>query len=248
MWGESLSSEDEVFDVFERFVRGHVPRLPWCDRIETETSAGGLLKPLASLNHHGYLTINSQPRVNAVPSEDRAFGWGPGGGYVFQKAYLEFFCSPSNLQRLLHVLPKHTTITLQAFNAKGERKAHRSSHSFSGVGSTKTAGSLDRHVMCVTWGVFEGSLIKQPTVVDSAAFEVWKDEALQLWTSGWGVIYGPNSASRKVIDTIGHTYWHVYMVDNDYVNGDIFRVFGDLLSLDPYAGSPVILPKTSPVA
>jgi methylenetetrahydrofolate reductase (NADPH) len=34
MWGESLTSEDDVFDVFERFVRGHVPRLPWCEGME----------------------------------------------------------------------------------------------------------------------------------------------------------------------------------------------------------------------
>ena len=40
MWGEGLASEEDVFDVFERFVRGYVPRLPWCERIENETSAG----------------------------------------------------------------------------------------------------------------------------------------------------------------------------------------------------------------
>jgi methylenetetrahydrofolate reductase (NADPH) len=34
MWGECLNSDDDVFDVFERFVRGYVPRLPWCEGME----------------------------------------------------------------------------------------------------------------------------------------------------------------------------------------------------------------------
>ena len=46
-----------------------------------------------------------------------------------------------------------------------------------------------RHLMCVTWGIFEGSSVMQPTIVDSEAFEVWKDEAMQLWTSGSYLIY-----------------------------------------------------------
>ena len=40
-----------------------------------------------ALNQAGYLTINSQPRVNGAPSNDATFGWGRPGGYVYQKAY-----------------------------------------------------------------------------------------------------------------------------------------------------------------
>ena len=36
-------------------------------------------------------TINSQPQVNAAPSSDEKYGWGPQNGYVYQKAYFEFF-------------------------------------------------------------------------------------------------------------------------------------------------------------
>jgi len=50
-----------------------------------ESSAGGILNALATINHHGFLTINSQPRINAAPSEDVSFGWGPAGGTVYQK-------------------------------------------------------------------------------------------------------------------------------------------------------------------
>jgi hypothetical protein len=71
----------------------------------------------------------------------------------------------------------------------------------------------------------------------------WKEEAMQLWKSGWAGIYPPSSSSRKVIDTIASTYWHVYMVDNNFMDGDIFRVFSQLLNLDPNAGSPIIRPQ-----
>lgn len=40
---------------------------------------------LARMNELGYLTINSQPAVNGARSDDKAFGWGPKNGYVYQK-------------------------------------------------------------------------------------------------------------------------------------------------------------------
>ena len=33
----------------------------------------------------------------------------------------------------------------------------------------------------MTWGVFPGQEVQQPTVVDSQAFMAWKDEAFALW-------------------------------------------------------------------
>jgi methylenetetrahydrofolate reductase (NADPH) len=40
---------------------------------------------LLRVNRLGILTINSQPNINAKPSSDPVVGWGPSGGYVFQK-------------------------------------------------------------------------------------------------------------------------------------------------------------------
>lgn len=37
------------------------------------------------MNEMGYLTINSQPAVNGARSDDKVHGWGPAGGYVYQK-------------------------------------------------------------------------------------------------------------------------------------------------------------------
>lgn len=49
----------------------------------TETSV--LLDMLISVNRRGVLTINSQPHTNGSPSSDPLLGWGPPGGYVYQK-------------------------------------------------------------------------------------------------------------------------------------------------------------------
>lgn len=40
---------------------------------------------LLRVNRLGILTINSQPNINGKPSSDPIVGWGPSGGYVFQK-------------------------------------------------------------------------------------------------------------------------------------------------------------------
>jgi len=65
-------------------VPAQVERTPWCDDvISPETNL--LLDQLIDVNRHGFLTINSQPRVNAAPSTDPMVGWGNPGGYVFQK-------------------------------------------------------------------------------------------------------------------------------------------------------------------
>jgi len=44
-----------------------------------------IAEKLAQINDLGFLTINSQPAVNGVPSDDSIFGWGPSNGFVYQK-------------------------------------------------------------------------------------------------------------------------------------------------------------------
>ncbi|XP_077787138.1 uncharacterized protein LOC114590435 isoform X3 [Podarcis muralis] len=44
---------------------------------------------LAKVNRRGILTINSQPNINGKPSTDPIVGWGPDGGYIFQKVGFE---------------------------------------------------------------------------------------------------------------------------------------------------------------
>ena len=56
--------------------------MPWNEMggLQKETSA--ITQQLVQLNRAGYLTINSQPLVNAAPSEDPKVGWGGPSGYA----------------------------------------------------------------------------------------------------------------------------------------------------------------------
>ena len=66
--------------------------------------------------------------------------------------------------------PRGQSLSFMAINVKGESFAN-----FTGVNA-------------VTWGVFPGKEILQPTVVDSNTFLVWKDEAFALWKSQWVLV------------------------------------------------------------
>lgn len=88
---------------------------PWCEEAlapETNTLKDQLLK----FNKKGILTNNSQPNVNGAPSSDSILGWGSPDGYVYQKAYLEFFTSSENLPFLLIALEKYPRVNYHIIN------------------------------------------------------------------------------------------------------------------------------------
>jgi len=89
---------------------------------------------------------------------------------------------------------------------------------------------IQRRENAVTWGVFPDSEIKQPTVVDSESFTVWKSEAFSLWKS-WASIYEKDSDSRGIIDVIHDTFFLVNIVDNDFVGGNIYKIFEDVIEM-----------------
>lgn len=51
-----------------------------------------------------------------------------------------------------------------------------------------------------------------------------QDEAFGLWTSEWGALYEKGSRSSQIIEEIASTWYLVSVVDNDYVNGDLFSL------------------------
>ncbi len=80
-------SRADVNDTFVAYCSGNIRALPWCDQsLSKETDT--IRDHLVALNKHGYLTINSQPAVNGVPSNHPDYGWGPKNGFVYQKVNL----------------------------------------------------------------------------------------------------------------------------------------------------------------
>jgi methylenetetrahydrofolate reductase (NADPH) len=83
LWGFPETKED-IGKLFASFCRGELAALPWSDEAPAaETSV--ISSHLAKLNELGFLTINSQPAVNGIRSNDKVHGWGPGNGFVYQK-------------------------------------------------------------------------------------------------------------------------------------------------------------------
>eukprot|EP01127_Copromyxa_protea_P013506 TRINITY_DN3654_c0_g1_i1.p1 TRINITY_DN3654_c0_g1~~TRINITY_DN3654_c0_g1_i1.p1 ORF type:complete len:658 (+),score=185.05 TRINITY_DN3654_c0_g1_i1:107-2080(+) len=208
-WGTPKSITD-IADVFVSYLNGKVSALPW-NNTQLAPEANVIFTQLKNLNSHGFLTINSQPSVNAVQSDHPTHGWGPYGGYVWQKAYIEFFCSPQHLESLKNLLSKYPSLQLQAISKSGD--------SFSTTNS----------VTAVTWGVWPGSEIKQPTIVDPEIFTIWKDEAFALWSTEWSDIYPKDSESYAAVENIANTFYLVNIVDNNFINGDIFAIFNEII-------------------
>jgi methylenetetrahydrofolate reductase (NADPH) len=206
-YGEPKTEED-VFEVFARFCEGKLDTFPWVDgEIQEETRR--ISEELVALNRAGYLTINSQPPVNGVRSDDPEVGWGGPGGMVYQKAYLELFLSDNRLEAFLKKVSEFPTLSYQAINVQNQ--SHTNLRPYA--------------VSAVTWGIFPGKEIIQPTVVDVETFHVWKDEAFEIWRQDWALLYPEDSDSRRLLGRIHDTYWLLNLIENDYVSGDIFAIF-----------------------
>ncbi|KAL2641214.1 hypothetical protein AAZV13_06G278000 [Glycine max] len=210
-WAVPLKSIEDIYERFRLYCLGKLRSNPWSelDGLQPETKIINEL--LEKINTKGFLTINSQPAVNGEKSDSPTVGWGGPGGYVYQKAYVEFFCSKEKLDALVDKCKDRTSLTYMAVNKDGSWKSN--------VGQTD--------VNAVTWGVFPAKEIIQPTIVDPVSFNVWKDEAFEIWSRGWASLYPEGDASRKLVEEVGGSYFLVSLVDNDYINGDLFTVFAD---------------------
>ena len=213
-WG-SPSSVEDVGKVFVGFVKGEIRALPWSEDEGLARESDGITARLVELNTRGFLTVNSQPRVNGVDSSTPGVGWGGAGGIVYQRAYLEFFCPRELFERLRAHLDKFPSLSYMATDRSGDFTA------------TNAEG-----INAVTWGVFPGKEVVQPTVCDFDTFtKVWKDEAFALWRSDWAAVYDEGDAARAVVEGVADSHVLVNIVDNDYVNGDIFAPFSSLFYL-----------------
>lgn len=187
LWGHPQSLA-EFADLTVRYLKGKLQSIPWSDGpVDSDTAV--MRDLLISLNQHGFITINSQPPLNAVQSTDKVYGWGPKNGYVFQKQYIEFFCDKTVLPQLLDKIDSVNTggdsarvITYYMVDKSGEL-----------VTNTK-----EGDINAVTWGVFPGAEIVQPTIVEKNSFLAWKDEAYRL-IEEWVRIFESDLAKDFVI-------------------------------------------------
>ncbi|CCG83454.1 Methylenetetrahydrofolate reductase [Taphrina deformans PYCC 5710] len=222
LWGSPETLQD-VADLFSNYCLGNVTCLPWSDSA-LAPEATVIQKKLAAINNKGYLTINSQPAVNGAKSTDPLYGWGPKNGYVYQKAYLEIFVHPGLLQAFIQRVEADPSNTYYAVNTLGDLKTN-----------TKSDGPN-----AVTWGVFPGKEIIQPTIVEAISFLAWKDEAYRLGTD-WANSYPKDSVSRNLLSAVMSDWYLCVLVSNDFMSENaLFTLFDDLAPV-----TSLTEPKTS---
>ena len=111
-------------------------------------------------------TVGSQPAVDGAPSEDEVYGFGPRGGYIYQKAFVEFWAEEADVDALAKKIEQR-----QAANS-GVREltwyaAGRSPEQFR---TNMEKGDAN----AVTWGVFPGKELVTTTLIEEISFKAWK--------------------------------------------------------------------------
>lgn len=209
-WGEPKSVKD-IANLFVRYVEQDLDSLPWSEAPLT-SEADTIKQDLVDLNKRGLLTINSQPAVNGAKSSHPVYGWGPPNGYVYQKAYLEVLVAPELFEEIISRIHDHPDISYYAVSKSGQLRTNAPSEGPNAV----------------TWGVFPGKEIVQPTIVESISFLAWRDEAYRLGID-WAHCHDADSPSRVLIETIMKDWYLVNIVNNDFHQpGLIFDLFKDL--------------------
>lgn len=222
LWGTPTSYE-EITILFAGHLDGVAPRqLPWSESATLSPETALIKDQLTALTRcKGYWTIASQPAVDGLPSTHPIHGWGPPGGFVFQKSFVEFFIPSSTfldtLQSKLEALHKEGEVSYYAVNAAGEFRS-----------SEMTQGE-QKAAHAVTWGSFKGKEIATATMVEEVSFRAWGEEAFEIWAE-WGRCVGEMTgrmpggreqgrACRRFLDEVRRGVWLVNVIGHGYREG-----------------------------
>ncbi|KAH9945794.1 MTHFR-domain-containing protein [Epithele typhae] len=200
-WGNPKTIDD-LTDLFLKHLHSKITATPFS---ATPLSPESLMifPHLEKLTTKAWWTVGSQPAINGAPSTDEVVGWGPRGGYVYQKCFVEFFVERADVERIVKKIEEEGGGWFSYFagNVEGEL-----------VTNVPEGGRN-----AVTWGVFPGQEIAQTTIIEGESFLSWKDEAFSIW-SEWASFYPPESEERRLLEGIRDRRWLVSLVCHDYMN------------------------------
>lgn len=235
LWGRPKSSND-VTELFRRVVVGELEAVPWSDDIDPDSAGtgGGALRAetkviqddlLGLIEKKGYWTLASQPAVDGARSDDATFGWGPPGeGFVFQKAFVEFFCPRSEWENHLRPsLIKHGEEKVGWMKTDAQGLFESSDQVAQQHETERLTTTSKRHpgthgVSAVTWGVFRGKEIISPTIIESESFKAWGDEAYNIWLE-WRRCFPRGSDEEKLLENLRRDSVLVNVVGQNYIGG-----------------------------
>ena len=211
LWGTPTTLND-ITTLFRRHLSGSLPVLPWSDSSGLSPETALITPQLTRLiDQRTWWTIASQPAADGVPSSDPILGWGPPGGFVFQKAFVELFLPASDWHNILR---PH----LESASVRGEVSWYAGDCD----GAYESSDGADA-VNAVTWGAFAGKEIVTATIVEEVSFRAWVEEAFGLWVE-WGRCYGGEGEGRKkareFLKWLRGEVWLVNVICHGYREGD----------------------------
>ncbi|KAF8261074.1 methylenetetrahydrofolate reduct [Lactarius quietus] len=225
--GSRPSTLEDITALSLRFLRGEITAYPFSPApLSSESQL--ILPHLLRLAKNGWWPVGSQPAVDGLQSDNAIVGWGPAGGYVYQKPFVEFFASEEMVERLEKAVEKAKGVVdfLAGNKMYGKLTLLRKGDLRTSVQATERNA--------VTWGVFPGQEIVQSTIIEQESFLTWKDEAFSIWTN-WASQFAPGSQERQLLEGIRDSRWLVNVTHHDFKDPDgLWKfLFGDIGLDDP---------------
>ena len=241
-WGSPISHKD-VCTLFARHVNGDLDILPWSEGGLSDETITIKAQLLSLIEGKGWWTIASQPAVNGLPSSDKIHGWGPKGGFVFQKPFIEFFIPISEWREKLRPLLLSANYRDQVswyatsqdssdyesnadfrdlpFAATSSTSSMTSRNGFLDAwkGQSTSTGTVkpEPEVNAVTWGAFPGKEIVTPTIIEEVSFRSWGEEAFSIWRE-WERCFALRNQSREFLRNMRESIMLVNVIGHDFQN------------------------------
>lgn len=188
-------------------------RLPWIPRNSFQGKPLIFPKGLGNLVSKGLLIINCQHATCSRPfqSYEKSL-FQESDGLLYQRAYIEFFCSPATF----HALKAQLLDTKPA--------SAWSYHATNCDGSEQFTNRPKNYQFPITWVVLANQPVFQPLVVDERSFiDGWRQEAFNLWLTDFAAAWGKDSQTYEFIEKeIYSKYYLVSLVDNQFISCEKF--------------------------
>ena len=243
LWG-APASRDDVGALFVKHLQGELEQLPWSEgtgalSAETRAIEGWLVR---MVRERGWWSVASQPAVDGARSDDGVFGWGPKGGFVFQKPFVEFWIPRRDWLGVLRprlereaeagrvswyatpnpLPPSSSGVDRPAGSSPDVRTSEVADDAADVVADDlfDASSSAPDAVHSVTWGAFPGKEIVTPTIIEAMSFRAWADEAFGVWRE-WERCYPPGSVAREVLRGCAEELWLVNVIGHVYRERDM---------------------------
>lgn len=174
----SINSVKDISRFFIGHITNELPEFPFSDQpLNAET--GLIQEDLIELNRRGYWTLSSQPAISKADSSDNIFGWGPQGGQVWQRAFVEMFVDAEVWKSVK--LPTKGLTWYAAYE----------------TGDIESGGDSPNVKNVVTWGVWPSSKAHS-TIISADSFTAWRDEAFSVLRA-WQDLYPSDLAAFRAL-------------------------------------------------